>query len=194
MLDPLARARAHVDQGKWSEALRDAWAAEPLARSDANVAAQLVDVATVILERIDGQGRERCAELIKHAQRYLLGSSARSCRHCGAALRRDARFCGACGTAVPVGEEGGSPPLAPPALVVPQKTNGLAVASLVLGILWIFWIGSVLAIVIGSIARRQIDASQGRETGRELATAGVVLGWVGVAILLVLVIIGVSHL
>jgi hypothetical protein len=33
------------------------------------------------------------------------------CHSCGASLRRDARFCGACGTAVPVGGEG---PLAPP--------------------------------------------------------------------------------
>ena len=38
-------------------------------------------------------------------------------------------------------------------------TNGLAIASLVLGILWIWWIGSLLALVFGFIAKRQIDNS-----------------------------------
>jgi len=60
-------------------------------------------------------------------------------------------------------------------------TNGLAIASLVLGIIWIYWIGSVLALVFGYVARRQIDASGGRQTGRGMATAGIVLGWIGVA-------------
>ena len=42
------------------------------------------------------------------------------------------------------------------------KTNGLAVASMVLGILWIYWIGSVLALVFGYVARNQSDGSGGR--------------------------------
>ena len=59
--------------------------------------------------------------------------------------------------------------------------NGLAVASLVLGILWLYWIGSILALVFGYIAKRQIrERSQG---GAGLATAGIVLGWVGVGTL-----------
>src|SRR5687768_14737450 len=60
----------------------------------------------------------------------------------------------------------------------PRKTNGLAIASLVLGLLWICYIGSILALVFGYQGKKQIDASQGREEGRGLAVAGIVLGWI----------------
>lgn len=71
-----------------------------------------------------------------------------------------------------------------PAYIRQQQTNGFAVKSLVLGIIWIFWIGSVLALVFGYIAKRQIDRSGGAQGGRGLAIAGIVLGWIGVATLL----------
>jgi hypothetical protein len=61
----------------------------------------------------------------------------------------------------------------------PVKTNGLAIASLVLGILWLWWIGSALALVFGYAAKNQIDLSGGTQGGRGLAIAGIVLGWVG---------------
>jgi hypothetical protein len=67
--------------------------------------------------------------------------------------------------------------------VVQATTNGLAIASLVLGILWMWWIGSILALVFGYVAKNQIDRSAGRQTGRGLAIAGIVLGWIGVAAL-----------
>ena len=67
---------------------------------------------------------------------------------------------------------GGYPP--------PQRTNGLAIASMVLGILWLYWIGSVLALVFGYIARRQIR--ERGESGAGMAMAGIVLGWIGVAL------------
>jgi hypothetical protein len=61
------------------------------------------------------------------------------------------------------------------------QTNGLAVASLVLGILWVFWIGSILALIFGYVARKQImERNQG---GAGLAIAGIVLGWVGIGLL-----------
>ncbi len=63
----------------------------------------------------------------------------------------------------------------------PRPTNGLAVASMVLGILWIYWIGSVLALVFGYIARAQIR--QRNEAGDGMAIAGIVLGWIGVGVL-----------
>jgi hypothetical protein len=62
-----------------------------------------------------------------------------------------------------------------------QGTNGLAIASLVLGIIWIYWIGSVLAIIFGFIALSQIkERNQG---GKGMATAGLILGFIGVGIL-----------
>jgi hypothetical protein len=54
----------------------------------------------------------------------------------------------------------------------------LAIASLVLGILWICGLGSLLAIVFGAIA---LGATRsGRKSGKGFAIAGLVLGIIGV--------------
>ncbi len=65
-----------------------------------------------------------------------------------------------------------------------RSTNGLAVASLVLGLLgWLVCgVGSVVAIVLGVIARNQIRSSGGRETGDGMALAGIILGCIGVVL------------
>lgn len=68
-----------------------------------------------------------------------------------------------------------------------QRTNGFSIASLVLGIVWIYWIGSVLALVFGYIAKNQIDQSNGTQSGRGMAIAGIVLGWIGVATLVLVI-------
>jgi uncharacterized membrane protein len=70
----------------------------------------------------------------------------------------------------------------------PTKTNGLAIASMVLGILWIYWIGSILALVFGYVAKGQIDRSGGAQTGRGMAVAGIVLGWVGIGLLVIAIV------
>jgi len=69
----------------------------------------------------------------------------------------------------------------------PQKTNGMAIASLVLGIVGGCGIGSILALVFGYVARGQIDRSQGREGGRGLATAGIIIGYIGIIGIFVLI-------
>lgn len=63
------------------------------------------------------------------------------------------------------------------------QTNGLAIASLVFGILWVYWIGSILALILGYVAKRQIDREPASFTGRGFAVAGIILGWVGAATL-----------
>jgi Domain of unknown function (DUF4190)/Domain of unknown function (DUF1707) len=79
-------------------------------------------------------------------------------------------------------------PVAPAPYYTPQvaypTTNGLAVASLVAGFLWLGWFGSILAVIFGHIALGQITRSAGRETGTGLAIGGLVLGYMGVATLL----------
>jgi Domain of unknown function (DUF4190)/Domain of unknown function (DUF1707) len=78
------------------------------------------------------------------------------------------------------------PPAAParPTFVRAQApTNGFAIASLVLGLFWMWWIGSVLAVVFGHVALRQIARSG--QSGRGLAIAGIVLGYIGMATLLI---------
>ena len=68
--------------------------------------------------------------------------------------------------------------------VNPQRTSGLAIASMVLGIVWIYWVGSILAIIFGHIALSQIRKDPNLR-GRGMAIAGVVLGYVGLAIVVV---------
>ncbi len=77
---------------------------------------------------------------------------------------------------------------APISPVVLTKTNGFAVVSLSMGIIWYAWIGSILALIFGYIAKNQIDASQGQQKGRGFAIAGIVLGWVGVGFLALFII------
>jgi hypothetical protein len=63
------------------------------------------------------------------------------------------------------------------------RTNGYAIASLVLGIAGFCFfplVPSILAVVFGKKAREEIRS--GTSTGDGLATAGVVLGWVGIAL------------
>lgn len=62
-------------------------------------------------------------------------------------------------------------------------TNGLAIASMVLGILWLYWVGSILAVIFGHIALSQLKRSQ--QGGRGMAIAGLVLGYIGIATLAV---------
>jgi hypothetical protein len=63
------------------------------------------------------------------------------------------------------------------------KTNGLAVGALVASLLGLFCgVGLVVGLVLGYIARRQIDDSGGVQRGRGLAVAAIVVGWVGIAL------------
>lgn len=57
---------------------------------------------------------------------------------------------------------------------------------MVLGIIWIYWVGSILALVFGYVALRQIRERE--ESGRGMAIAGIVLGWVGMATLVVVIV------
>lgn len=64
-----------------------------------------------------------------------------------------------------------------PSHYYPPRTSGLAVASFVLGLLWIGWVGSLLALVFGYVARRDIVESDGALRGDGLANAGILFGW-----------------
>jgi hypothetical protein len=135
------------------------------------------------------------------------------CQKCGNQTAPSSQFCDKCGTPTgtvapspagaigqppyPVAAALGAPPPAPPYFApsyapppgyglppVGQTTNGLAVASMVLGIVWVFGIGSILAVIFGFVARKQIKDSGGRESGGGMALAGIILGLVGVASLI----------
>ena len=61
------------------------------------------------------------------------------------------------------------------------RTNGLAIASLILS-LTVFFFGAILAIIFGVIARRQIRESSGTQGGDGLALAGLIIGIVQLAL------------
>ena len=67
---------------------------------------------------------------------------------------------------------------APPTV---PSTNGFSIASLVLGIVWVFGVGAILAVIFGFVARQQIRESRGRQGGSGMALAGIILGFVGIA-------------
>jgi hypothetical protein len=75
-----------------------------------------------------------------------------------------------------------------------SQVNGLAIASLLLAVLWFAGIGAVLALAFGYRARSQIKNSAGRQTGSGLAAAGIILGWIGITILVVGVFLLPPHL
>ena len=132
-----------------------------------------------------------------------MGPSSQFCDRCGTPAGAVAPSpAGAFGQApYPVAAALGSPPalpyVAPKYLrgYVPQRpgygpppagqaTNGLSVASMVLGIVWVFGVGSILAVIFGFVARKQIKDSGGRQSGSGMALAGIILGFVGVASLI----------
>jgi hypothetical protein len=84
----------------------------------------------------------------------------------------------------------GYPPYAAYPVMAPPRTNGLAVASLVLGILSLcYGITSPLALIFGYRGKRQIDQSGGTQGGRGMAIAGIVLGWIGAVFLVLLIVL-----
>src|SRR5262245_49844372 len=76
-----------------------------------------------------------------------------------------------------------------PVAPIVTKTSGLAVASLVLGILWLYWVGSILAVIFSFVALSQMKKNP-TIGGRGMAVAGMVLGWIGVATLIFFLLIG----
>ena len=87
---------------------------------------------------------------------------------------------------VPAPGAGGYPGFAPPPA---PRTSGKAVASLVLGLGWVYGITSILAIIFAVLAKREIRDSNGWVTGGGMATAGLVLGIIGVVGVVVLLIV-----
>jgi hypothetical protein len=83
--------------------------------------------------------------------------------------------------------------LPPGYIYAPPKSNtsGMAIASLVLGITWMWGLGSVLAVIFGILARREIKRSGGQQTGGGMALAGTILGVVGIVGVALLVLLSV---
>jgi hypothetical protein len=81
------------------------------------------------------------------------------------------------------------PPPPPPGpggygYVQPQQ-NQKALWSMILGILGVVCCGflaGIPAVILGNNARREVQASGGAQTGEGMAKAGVILGWIAIAL------------
>lgn len=72
--------------------------------------------------------------------------------------------------------------------IVPKNSN-LAIISLISGILGLTFlplIGSIVAVITGPMAKREIDESAGQLSGREMANVGLILGWIGIGLTVIL--------
>ncbi len=66
-----------------------------------------------------------------------------------------------------------------------QPNSTLALVSLITGILGLTFIpllGSIVAVITGPMAQKEIRESQGTIGGEGLAKAGVILGWIGIGL------------
>ncbi len=122
----------------------------------------------------------------------------KTCANCGGTNLDDAQFCQMCGRslaaaeAVPLapsmlGQTGPQPP-SPTSPAAPQppgepppQTSGMAVGSLICGILFAFLPAAITAVVLGHISRSEIRRSTGRLKGAGMALAGLILGYVGIS-------------
>jgi hypothetical protein len=104
----------------------------------------------------------------------------KTCPQCAERVQGAALVCRFCGQRF----DGKPAPVAPGE----TSTSGVAVAAFICALLDL-WIA---AIPLGIHARRQIDQSGGRKTGRVFATAGIILGVVGMVASVVVVIALVS--
>ncbi len=70
-----------------------------------------------------------------------------------------------------------------------RRTNGMAVASLVCSLVAIFLGGipAILGIIFGFVARSQIRKSNGSQKGDGLALAGIIIGFVSLALGILLI-------
>jgi hypothetical protein len=67
-----------------------------------------------------------------------------------------------------------------------NATSNLAVISLVAGVLGVTFfplLGSIVAVITGPMAKKEIIESGGELSGEGMATAGMVLGWVAIALM-----------
>lgn len=81
-----------------------------------------------------------------------------------------------------------------------EATSVWAIISLISGIsnyVGLWFIGGLVAVITGYVAKNEIKKSNGRLDGEGLANAGLILGWVGIAIsvlsfcLIILTVVGV---
>lgn len=101
------------------------------------------------------------------------------CSNCGEKNAAGAKFCSKCGE--PLTKTAAAVEAPAPRAATGEKTSGMAIAALVMGILGFLFFGllSILAIIFGGIGISQTNKDPNLK-GRGMAVAGLVLGILGV--------------
>ncbi|MDR3645896.1 MAG: DUF4190 domain-containing protein [Clostridia bacterium] len=118
----------------------------------------------------------------------------RYCTKCGCGCGDDVAYCPKCGSLFSEQQPNNQQPSyqqpnfqqayqQPPYMAA--KTNGMAIASLVLSIVNLCGIGCIVGIVLGFVARSQIKNSYGAQKGDGLALAGIIIGFVLIGIFII---------
>jgi uncharacterized membrane protein YvbJ len=99
------------------------------------------------------------------------------CPQCGEENPDGAKFCTKCGAALKAKAEKAP---APAPAATGERTSGMCVAALVMGILGLFFnLLAILAIIFGGIGMSQTGKDPNLK-GRGMAVAGLVLGIIGI--------------
>jgi type IV pilus assembly protein PilA len=109
------------------------------------------------------------------------------CSKCGSSLPEGSGVCGACGSIVSTA----GVPITPGTAGAPQ-TSGLAIASLICGLLFFAFPLALAAVILGHVSLSQIRKSGGHLKGRGLALGGTILGYLGLSIVPVLIIAAIA--
>jgi hypothetical protein len=106
------------------------------------------------------------------------------CQACGSVTEADRAFCSHCGERIvalaPAARA--SMRYLPPAPYIRQPVNRLAAVSIVLAVVWLWGLGSLSAVIAAHRAKRAIEESNGKVGGAGVAAAAIVLGWIGIAL------------
>jgi type IV pilus assembly protein PilA len=116
------------------------------------------------------------------------------CSQCATSNADGSQFCSKCGATLGIPSASGTassaiPVSAQPFPAGPVQTSGKALASLVCGIFFFVFPASVAAIILGHLSLSEIRKSAGRLGGHGLAMAGLILGYLGVAMIPLILII-----
>ena len=101
----------------------------------------------------------------------------KQCSNCRGNLADFVAVCPYCGVAQPVAPIA----MAQPGWGVPQNSNK-ALASLICGVLFLCAPASIAAVILGHLALIDIKRSGERMSGRGMAIAGLVMGYIGIAL------------
>ena len=113
------------------------------------------------------------------------------CTQCGTTNPDAAQYCSKCGTMFAATHAASAAPAPGPAPIAPTHvpTSGKAIASLICGIFTMFFPVGIAAIILGHLSLSDIRKSAGRLGGRGFAIAGLVLGYAGIALIALILII-----